>query len=144
MNPTTQSSTASIHPARQQRILRLPEVKVKTGFGRSTIYALMDNGGFPRSIRIGARAVGWLENDIDWWIETRVSVLYMAVDKPLASNQLPAGFAYNTKNWLVMQPAGQDSPVKICSWLQVAARTRDQQRDTSLENKGRLYIALVR
>ena len=40
---------------------------------------------------------------------------------------LPAGFAYNAQNWLVMQPAGQDSPVKICSWLQVAARTRDPQ-----------------
>lgn len=39
MNPTTQSSTTSTHPARQQRILRLPEVKAKTGFGRSTIYA---------------------------------------------------------------------------------------------------------
>jgi uncharacterized protein (DUF927 family) len=65
----------------------------------------------------------------------------MAVDKPLASNQLPAsdmhskvptlpaGFAYNAQNWLVMHPAGQDSPVKICSWLQVAARTRDPQGD---------------
>ncbi|CAM2899742.1 hypothetical protein VIOR103205_07205 [Vibrio ordalii] len=80
----------------------------------------------------------------------------MAVDKPSASNQLPssdmhskvptlpAGFAYNAQNWLVMQLAGQDSPVKICSWLQVAARTRDPQGDTFLENKGRLFIALVR
>jgi hypothetical protein len=54
------------------------------------------------------------------------------------------GFAYNAQKWLVMQLAGQDSPVKICSWLQVAARTRDPQGDTSLENKGRLFIALVR
>ena len=66
MNPTTQSSTTSTHPARQQRILRLPEVKAKTGFGRSTIYAPFyikrgANGEFPRSIRIGARAVGWRE-----------------------------------------------------------------------------------
>ena len=80
----------------------------------------------------------------------------MAADKPSALNQLPAsdmhsnaptlpaGFAYNAQNWLVMQPAGQDSPVKICSWLQVAARTRDPQGDTFLENKGRLFIALVR
>jgi hypothetical protein len=80
----------------------------------------------------------------------------MAVDEPLAPTPLPAneinnnaptlppGFAYNPQNWLVMQPAGQDSPVKICSWLQVAARTRDPQGDTSLENKGRLFIALVR
>lgn len=63
----------------------------------------------------------------------------MSVDKPSASTPLPAnelnynmptlpaGFAYNAQNWLVMQPTGQDSPVKICSWLQVAARTRDPQ-----------------
>lgn len=44
MNPTTQPPTNSAHPARQQQILRLPEVKAKTGFGRSTIYALMAAG----------------------------------------------------------------------------------------------------
>lgn len=44
MNPTTQSPTNSVHPARQQRIWRLPEVKAKTGFGRSTIYTLMAAG----------------------------------------------------------------------------------------------------
>ena len=76
MNPTTQLPTNSIHPVRQQRILRLPEVKAKTGFGRNTIYAPIyiprgASGEFPRSIRIGARAVGWLESDIDQWIETR-------------------------------------------------------------------------
>ena len=76
MNPTTQSPSNSVHPARQQRILRLPEVKAKTGFGRSTIYASIyiprgASSEFPHSIRIGARAVGWLESDIDQWIETR-------------------------------------------------------------------------
>ena len=67
----------------------------------------------------------------------------MAVDKPSASNQLPAsdmhnnmptlpaGFAYNAQNWLVMQPAGQDSPVKICFWLQVAARTAIRKGTTT-------------
>jgi prophage regulatory protein len=74
MDPTTQlpkAQLATTDQGRQQRILRLPEVKAKTGFGRSTIYSLMASGEFPRSIRIGARAVGWLESDIDQWIETR-------------------------------------------------------------------------
>lgn len=65
----------------------------------------------------------------------------MAADKPSASNQLSASDMPSNASTL---PAGQDSPVKICSWLQVAARTRDPQGDTSLENKGRLFIALVR
>jgi prophage regulatory protein len=74
MNPTKQSPTTS---TRQLRILRLPEVKAKTGFARSTIYALMASGEFPSSIRIGARAVGWLESDIDQWIETcRIGTAY--------------------------------------------------------------------
>lgn len=55
----------------QDKILRLPDVKAKTGFGRSTIYALMASGDFPRSIRIGARAVGWLESEVNDWISQR-------------------------------------------------------------------------
>ncbi len=50
-----------------------------------------------------------------------------AVSQISGSPELPSGFAYNAQQWLVMQPVGQDSPIKICSWLQVAARTRDPQ-----------------
>ena len=53
------------------RILRLPAVIEKTGLGRSTIYARMTAGRFPRPLRIGARAVGWLEDDIDDYLDTR-------------------------------------------------------------------------
>lgn len=53
MNPATQSPTTLVHPARQQRILRLPEVKAKTGFGRSTIYALMPAVNFPDLFVLG-------------------------------------------------------------------------------------------
>ncbi|GAA3943023.1 AlpA family phage regulatory protein [Litoribacillus peritrichatus] len=54
MNPTKQSPATPTNPARQQRILRLPEVKVKTGFSLSNIYALMANGEFPSSNNIKA------------------------------------------------------------------------------------------
>ena len=54
-----------------KRILRLPAVKEKTGLSRSAIYALMTAGTFPRPLRIGARAVGWLEDDIDGYLATR-------------------------------------------------------------------------
>ncbi len=50
-----------------------------------------------------------------------------AISQISHSPDLPSGFAYNAQQWLVMQPVGQDSPIKICSWLQVAARTRDLQ-----------------
>ena len=53
-------------------ILRLPSVKNKTGLGRSTIYALISRGDFPKPISLGARAVGFLEHEIDAWVSARV------------------------------------------------------------------------
>lgn len=53
------------------RILRLPAVIERVGLSRSAIYARMAKGQFPRPLRIGARAVGWLEADIDEWLATR-------------------------------------------------------------------------
>jgi prophage regulatory protein len=55
-----------------QTIYRLPEVKQRTGLQRSTIYKLMSDGLFPRSVSLGARAVGWLEAEIEEWITERV------------------------------------------------------------------------
>lgn len=49
-------------------ILRLPTVVARTGLSRSTIYLRIKNGTFPLSVRIGSRAVGWLESDIDAWL----------------------------------------------------------------------------
>lgn len=53
-------------------ILRLPQVKSRTGLSRSSIYLRMANGEFPESISLGGRAVGWLEQDVDEWIVTRI------------------------------------------------------------------------
>jgi len=55
------------------RILRLKEVWRVTGLGRSCIYQLQAEQRFPHSIRIGARAVGWLEDDIKRWLTDRIS-----------------------------------------------------------------------
>lgn len=52
-----------------KKFIRLPEVKSKTGLSRSSIYLRMSNGEFPQSISLGGRAVGWLESDINEWLE---------------------------------------------------------------------------
>lgn len=57
----------------QTIILRLPEVKARTGLSRSTIYARISEGRFPKSISLGDRAVGWLEHEIQEWLDTRIS-----------------------------------------------------------------------
>ncbi|WP_425258914.1 helix-turn-helix transcriptional regulator [Photobacterium angustum] len=53
------------------RILRLPEVRDKVGLSRSSIYALMSKGDFPRSVPLGERSVGWFEDTIDSWLLER-------------------------------------------------------------------------
>ena len=54
---------------RTLRVLRLRDVRARTGQATSTIYAAMAAGKFPRPIPLGERAVGWLEAEIDSWIE---------------------------------------------------------------------------
>ncbi len=56
-----------------QKILRLSAVKDWTGLSRSTIYAMMKSHTFPQNIQIGMRSVGWLESDIQAWIDSRIT-----------------------------------------------------------------------
>jgi len=58
-------------------ILRLPSVKKKTGLSRSSIYAAMKLGSFPASIRLSSRCVGWVEEDINLWIQTRMEASHV-------------------------------------------------------------------
>ncbi len=51
-----------------QQLLRLPQVKSMTGLSKSTIYARMSEGNFPKQISIGPRLVVWLESNIQQWI----------------------------------------------------------------------------
>jgi len=53
-------------------ILRLPAVKERTGLSRSSIYLRINNNEFPSPISLGGRAVGWLEEDIDNWLNQKV------------------------------------------------------------------------
>lgn len=53
-------------------VLRLPLVKARTGLSRSTIYLRITEGTFPKPVSLGARAVGWLESDIEQWLTSRV------------------------------------------------------------------------
>lgn len=55
-----------------KRLLRLPDVITKTGFKRSSIYAFIKQGKFPAPKLLGVRAIGWVEADIDAWIDGRV------------------------------------------------------------------------
>jgi prophage regulatory protein len=58
----------------QHKLLRLPQVKATTGLSKSTIYARIAEGTFPKQIPLGPRLVVWVESDIQNWIAEQVSV----------------------------------------------------------------------
>jgi prophage regulatory protein len=53
-------------------ILKLPEVIARTALSRSFIYAQAGRT-FPKQVRLGSRAVGWLESEVDSYIQARIA-----------------------------------------------------------------------
>jgi prophage regulatory protein len=64
--------TPQQHPP---RLLRLPEVKARIGLQTTQIYEYMARGDFPKSVKLcpSGRAVGWLESEVNAWIEARIA-----------------------------------------------------------------------
>ena len=58
---------------KDNRFLRRPQVEAITGLSRSTIYAKMENGTFPRAIKLSARSVAWVESEVADWINDRIN-----------------------------------------------------------------------
>lgn len=55
-----------------QSLIRFSEVQKRTGYSKAWIYRLMSQKRFPASIKIGARAIAFIESEIDDWIEQRI------------------------------------------------------------------------
>ncbi|WP_058034286.1 helix-turn-helix transcriptional regulator [Burkholderia pseudomallei] len=55
------------------QILRVRAVEKRLGVSRPTIYRWLDNDPtFPRSVKIGSHSVGWVESEINAWLEARI------------------------------------------------------------------------
>ena len=77
------------------RLIRLNEVLSRTGYGRTSIYRKMEDGTFPRSLKLGApptdpckfdcRAIAWIEDEVDQWAESRIE------ERNLGSTDFPEG-----------------------------------------------------
>lgn len=56
-----------------KRVLRIRELQNVTGFSKSTLYRWIQKGDFPKPIHCGPGAVGWLEQEVEEWIETKAA-----------------------------------------------------------------------
>ena len=50
-------------------LIRRRELEKKLQISRSSIYAMMSEGTFPKLIKLGRRAVGWRSVDVEKWLE---------------------------------------------------------------------------
>ena len=58
-------------------ILRLPAVMARTGLSRSSVYLRVSRGLFPKQVTLGGRASGWIEAEIQEWIEQQIEASRM-------------------------------------------------------------------
>ena len=56
----------------RKALIKRREVLARTALANSTLYRLMKTGDFPQSVPIGPRAVAWVEEEIDAWIDQRI------------------------------------------------------------------------
>jgi len=54
-------------------ILRLPDVIKITALSRSAIYDLISKGKFPKQIKLTSRSSGWIESEINQWLNDRIA-----------------------------------------------------------------------
>ena len=57
----------------QARIIRWPELQKKIGVSNVTVWRWEKDGQFPKRIRLGGNSAGWIESEVDKWIEKRAA-----------------------------------------------------------------------
>ena len=63
------------HLDKAMRILRMKHLIERTNLSRATLYVLMANDpSFPKKIKLTARSIGFLESEVDAWIESRAQL----------------------------------------------------------------------
>lgn len=58
---------------KQSRVLRMRQLTERLPYAPSTIYGLVAAGKFPAPFKLipGGRAAGWLEADVDAWLQAQ-------------------------------------------------------------------------
>ncbi|WP_074423397.1 AlpA family transcriptional regulator [Serratia sp. 14-2641] len=54
-------------------LIRLTEVQRRTGYSKAWIYRLMSQNKFPASVKLGPRAIAFVESEIDEWVNQRIA-----------------------------------------------------------------------
>lgn len=55
-----------------QTLIRMPETMRRTGYGKAWLYRLINQNKFPKPVKIGSRAIAFVESEVDDWINQRI------------------------------------------------------------------------
>ena len=55
-------------------LMKLNAVMSATGLSRSYIYALAQQGAFPKPVKLSERSSAWVQSELEEWIESRIAV----------------------------------------------------------------------
>ncbi|MFV9095392.1 MULTISPECIES: helix-turn-helix transcriptional regulator [Bacteria] len=55
-----------------QTLIRFSEVQKRTGYSKAWLYKLMSQGRFPSAVKLGSRAIAFVEGEVDEWINQRI------------------------------------------------------------------------
>lgn len=56
------------------RLIKLKTVMDSTGLARSTVYKFIAEGRFPKPVKLGVRMVAWVEEEVEEWILSKISL----------------------------------------------------------------------
>lgn len=107
------------------KLVRLPSVKEQTGLSRSSIYAKIANGSFPSAVPIGKRAVAWVEEEVQDWIQAQIAEKF----RPESCNGQPVGGVNATSRIAAPQSSGAEGgEIRQVILRMPFAKTRRKQK----------------
>jgi prophage regulatory protein len=59
-------------------VIKLRSVMKQTSLSRTSIYRRIKEGQFPKQIKLGIRAVGWDEGEVDAWVKNQMAQRFVA------------------------------------------------------------------
>lgn len=53
-------------------LIKISEVSNRAGICKSYIYKLISQNRFPRPVKVGSRAIAFVESEVDEWVDARI------------------------------------------------------------------------
>ena len=56
----------------ENRFIRMPDLRSKVGLSKSQIYKLIQQGDFPKPIKLGDKIAVWTNSEVEEWMSAKV------------------------------------------------------------------------